>query len=38
MLSLGFSLLFFTEEDDLSIYKDDNPVLMRIILKKSIAI
>ncbi len=34
MLSLGFSLLFFTEEDNLSIYKDDNPVLMRIILKK----
>jgi SAM-dependent methyltransferase len=34
MLSLGFVLLYFTEEDNLSVYKGDNPVLMRIILKK----
>lgn len=34
MLSLGFKLRYFTEEDNLSIYKDDNPVLMRIILEK----
>jgi len=31
---LGFSELYFLEKDNLSIYKDDNPVLMRIILKK----
>jgi cyclopropane fatty-acyl-phospholipid synthase-like methyltransferase len=35
VLSIGFSLLFFTEENNLSVYKDDNPVLMRIILRKS---
>jgi tellurite methyltransferase len=34
VLSLGFELLYFTEEKNLSIYKDDNPVLMRIILRK----
>ncbi len=34
VLSLGFNLLFFTEEDNLSVRKDDNPVLMRIILSK----
>lgn len=34
ILSLGFKLLYFTEEDNLSIYKGDNPVLMRIILIK----
>jgi len=34
VLSLGFELLYFIEQDDLSVYKDDNPVLMRIILKK----
>mgnify|MGYP001159849508 CR=1 FL=1 len=34
VLLLGFRLLFFTEENNLSIYKDDNPVLLRIILKK----
>jgi tellurite methyltransferase len=33
-LSLGFELIYFTEENNLSIHKDDNPVLMRIILKK----
>ena len=31
---LGFKELYFTEEDNLSIYKNDNPVLMRIILQK----
>ena len=31
---LGFKELHFIEEDNLSIYKDDNPVLMRIILEK----
>jgi len=34
VLPLGFKLLYFNEQDDLSIYKDDNPVLMRIILEK----
>jgi len=34
ILSFGFNLLFFTEEDNLSVYKNDNPVLMRIILEK----
>jgi len=34
VLMLGFKLLYFTEEKDLSIYKGDNPVLMRLILKK----
>jgi len=34
VLSLGFKLLYFNEQDNLSIYKDDNPVLMRIILEK----
>jgi hypothetical protein len=34
VLSLGFELLYFTEEDNLSIYKNDNPVLMRLILQK----
>ena len=34
VLSLGFNLLFFTEEDNLSVRKDDNPVLLRIILSK----
>lgn len=31
---LGFKELYFTEENNLSIYKDDNPVLMRLILQK----
>lgn len=31
---LGFKELYFTEENNLSIYKNDNPVLMRIILQK----
>jgi tellurite methyltransferase len=33
-LVLGFKLLYFVETDDLSVYKNDNPVLMRIILQK----
>lgn len=33
-LSLGFSLLYFNEENGLSVYKDDDPVLMRVILIK----
>ncbi len=31
---LGFKELYFIEENNLSIYKNDNPVLMRIILQK----
>jgi len=34
VLLLGFNLLYFIEEDNLSIYKEDNPVLMRIVLQK----
>lgn len=34
VLNLGFKELYFIEENNLSIYKNDNPVLMRIILKK----
>ena len=34
VLSFGFRLLFFTEENNLSIYGNDNPVLMRIVLQK----
>lgn len=34
VLSLGFKLRYFNEQGDLSIYKDDNPVLMRVILEK----
>jgi tellurite methyltransferase len=37
VLEIGFSLVYFTEENNLSIYKDDNPVLMRIILRKRIS-
>jgi len=33
-LVLGFKLLYFIEKDDLSVYKNDNPVLMRLILQK----
>jgi tellurite methyltransferase len=33
-LSLGLNLLYFNEENGLSVYKDDDPVLMRVILKK----
>lgn len=34
VLKLGFKLRYFTEKNNLSIYKNDNPVLMRIILEK----
>lgn len=34
VLALGFKLLYFIEENNLSVYKNDNPVLMRIILEK----
>lgn len=34
MLQLDFELLFFTEQNNLSAYKDDNPVLMRSIFRK----
>lgn len=34
VLKIGFELVYFAEENNLSVYKDDNPVLMRIILKK----
>lgn len=34
MLSLGFKLRYFDERDGLSVYKDDDPVLMRVILEK----
>ena len=34
MLNIGFRLVYFTEENNLSIYKEDNPILMRIILRK----
>lgn len=34
VLALGFKLVYFTERDNLSVYKDDNPVLMRIVLQK----
>ena len=33
-LNIGFKLRYFVEKDNLSVYKDDNPVLMRIILEK----
>jgi tellurite methyltransferase len=34
VVNLGFEIVFFTEEANLSVYKGDNPVLMRIILRK----
>lgn len=34
VLNLGFKINYFLEKDNLSIYKNDNPVLMRIILEK----
>jgi tellurite methyltransferase len=33
-LTLGFKILYFTEENNLSVYENDNPVLMRLILQK----
>jgi ubiquinone/menaquinone biosynthesis C-methylase UbiE len=34
MFNKGFQLCYFTEENNLSIYKDDNPYLIRVIFKK----
>ena len=34
VLTIGFKLLYFVEENNLSVYKNDNPVLMRLILQK----
>jgi hypothetical protein len=34
LLEKGFKLIYFTEENNLSIYKEDNPVLIRIVLEK----
>jgi tellurite methyltransferase len=34
VLKMGFNLRFFDEANNLSIHKNDNPVLMRIILEK----
>lgn len=34
LLEKGFELLYFTEENNLSIYKQDNPVLIRILCEK----
>ncbi|MBH10751.1 MAG: hypothetical protein CMG74_10460 [Candidatus Marinimicrobia bacterium] len=33
-LSIGFKLKYFNEQNGLSIYKDDDPVLMRVLLEK----
>ena len=33
-ISIGFKLLYFTEENNLSVHNNDNPVLMRIVLQK----
>ena len=33
-IGLGFKLKYFTEENNLSVRVDDNPVLMRIVLEK----
>ena len=35
VMSLGFTLCYFNESDGLSVYKDDDPVLMRLVLKKA---
>ncbi len=34
LLNLGFKLCFFTEENNLSIVRKDNPYLIRVILQK----
>ena len=34
VMDLGFKELYFIEKNNLSIYKNDNPVLMRLILEK----
>lgn len=33
-IGIGFKLKYFVEKDNLSIYKEDNPVLARIVLEK----
>ena len=33
-LSIGFHLKYFNEQSGLSVYKDDDPVLMRLVLEK----
>lgn len=33
-LAIGFRILYFTEESGLSVYKDDDPVLLRLIMTK----
>jgi len=35
-LKLGFQLQYFTEQSGLSVYKEDDPVLLRMILRKVI--
>ena len=35
VMSQGFSLCYFVESNGLSVYKDDDPVLMRLVLKKT---
>jgi ubiquinone/menaquinone biosynthesis C-methylase UbiE len=35
VMELGFVIVYFLERDGLSVYKDENPVLMRIVLKKA---
>ena len=35
VMNLGYEVLFFVEKNGLSVYKEDDPVLMRIVLKKS---
>lgn len=34
VIEIGFKLVYFIEENNLSIYKDDNPYLIRAILEK----
>ena len=34
MKEMGYKVLYFLESDNLSVYKNDNPVLMRLILQK----
>lgn len=33
-LTIGFRIIYFTEESGLSVYKDDDPVLLRLIMTK----
>jgi ubiquinone/menaquinone biosynthesis C-methylase UbiE len=34
ILANNFKILYFTERNDLSVYKDDNPVLIRVLFEK----